>query len=94
MVSCCLSATGVCFSVILFPPGDWALLTVGSPANGRTLTGLPRSARTSCDRVGCPLYPGDNGAHPDRWRLTAGACRFATARPCTPLKHSTRRGFA
>ena len=31
MVSCCLSATGIRFSVILFPPGSWALLTVGLP---------------------------------------------------------------
>jgi len=30
----------------------------------RTSTGLPRSARTSNDREGCPLYPGDDGAHP------------------------------
>ena len=30
----------------------------------RTPTGLPRSARTSSDREGCPLYPGDDGAHP------------------------------
>ena len=30
----------------------------------RTSTGLPRSARTSCDRGGCPLYPEDGGAHP------------------------------
>ena len=33
---------------------------------GRTPTGFPRSARTSCDRGGRPLYPGDGGAHPDR----------------------------
>jgi hypothetical protein len=31
---------------------------------GRTPTGLPRSARTSCDRGGCPLYPEDGGALP------------------------------
>ena len=31
MVSCCLSATGVRFSVIRYPPGSWALLTVGLP---------------------------------------------------------------
>jgi hypothetical protein len=31
----------------------------------RTPTGFPRSARTSYDRDGRPLYPGDNGAHPD-----------------------------
>jgi len=30
----------------------------------RTPTGLPRSARTSCDRGGCPLYPEDSGAPP------------------------------
>jgi NAD(P)-dependent dehydrogenase (short-subunit alcohol dehydrogenase family) len=30
----------------------------------RTPTGLPRSARMSCDRDGSPLYPGDDGAHP------------------------------
>ena len=84
MVSRCLSATGIRFSVILRPPGSWALLTVGLPANDRTPTGFPRSARTSCDRGGRPLYPGDNGAHPDRWRLTAGICRFTAASPCTP----------
>ena len=32
--------------------------------SARTSTGLPRSARTSCDRGGCPLYPKDDGAHP------------------------------
>jgi hypothetical protein len=30
-VSCCLSATGIRFSVTLFPPGTWAFLTVGLP---------------------------------------------------------------
>ena len=30
----------------------------------RTSTGLPRFARPSNDREGCPLYPGDDGAHP------------------------------
>jgi hypothetical protein len=30
----------------------------------RTPTGLPRSARMSCDRGGCPLYPEDGGAPP------------------------------
>jgi hypothetical protein len=31
VVSRCLSAAGIRFSVILFPPGSWALLTVGLP---------------------------------------------------------------
>ena len=67
-VSRCLSATGIRFSVTLFPPGSWALLTVGLPAatGGRTPTGFPRSARMSSDRGGRPLYPEDGGAHPDR----------------------------
>jgi hypothetical protein len=65
-VSCCLSATGIRFSIILFPPRDWAFLTVGLPApGGRTQTGLPRSTRTSHDRGGSPLYPEDDDAHPD-----------------------------
>ena len=52
--------------------------------DGRTPTGFPRSARTSCDRVGRPLNPGDNGAHPDRGDYRPGARRFAAASPCTP----------
>jgi len=39
-------------------------LTGHAPRTRRTSTGLPRSARTSCDRGGCPLYRGDDGAHP------------------------------
>ena len=55
----------LCFSVIRFPPGSWAFLTVGLPdVTARTPSGLPRSARTSYDRGGSPLYPEDGGAHP------------------------------
>ena len=54
------------------------------PARGRTQTGFPRFARSSCDRGGCSLYPGDDGAHPDWPRSPARICRFSTARPCTP----------
>ena len=66
LVSRCLSAAGIRFSVIRFPLGDWAFLTVGLPAraSARTPTGLPRSTRTSYDRDGCLLYPEDGGAHP------------------------------
>ena len=34
-VSCCLSATGIRFLDLLFPPGNSALLTVGLPSNQR-----------------------------------------------------------
>jgi hypothetical protein len=54
------------------------------PHRRRTPTGLPRSARTSCDRGGRPLYPGDNGAHPDRGDFQPGACRSTAASPFSP----------
>ena len=64
-LSRCLSAAGISFLGVLFPPGDWAPLTVGLPAaprrHYRTLTGFPRSARMRCGRAGCPLYPGSDG---------------------------------
>src|SRR5947208_15968778 len=48
-VSCCLSAAGLRFLGILFPPRNSALLTVGLPALAhRTLTGFPCSARVRC----------------------------------------------
>src|SRR5712692_11772670 len=43
-LSCRLSAAGIRFLGILFPPGNWALLAVGLPAHPkvrRTLTGFP-----------------------------------------------------
>jgi hypothetical protein len=56
-VSCRLSATGIRFLGILFPPGASALLTVGLPGCAWTPAGFPRSAHPSHDRIGCPLYP-------------------------------------
>jgi hypothetical protein len=50
----------------------------------RTPTGLPRSARMSCDRGGCPLYPEDGGALPGQVVSLTGACRSAAASPYTP----------
>ena len=47
----------------------------------RTLTGLPRSTRTSCDRDGCLLYPEDGDAHPVDHLSSTGACRFPAASP-------------
>jgi hypothetical protein len=51
----------------------------------RTSTGLPRSARVSYDRGGCPLYPEDGGAPPGQVVSLTGACRSTAASPCTPL---------
>ena len=86
-VSCCLSAAGIRFSVIRFPPGSWAFLAVGLPDTiVRTPSGLPRSTRTSYDRGGCLLYPEDGDAHPAGPSSPTGACRFPAASPYTPLQ--------
>jgi hypothetical protein len=68
---------------------------------GRTSTGLPLSARSSCGRGGCLLYPEDGGAPPGRGTCSAGACRSSAASPCflanyipstrTPLRGISRR---
>ena len=73
--SCRLSATGIRFLGVLFPPRNSASLTVGlpppsriTPATTMDLTGFPRSTRMSYDRVGRPLYPGGDGVHTARKR--------------------------
>jgi hypothetical protein len=58
-------------------------------ATAGTWTGFPRSTPARYDREGCPLYPGDGGAHPGRMPCPTGACRFPTASPYTPLKQPT-----
>jgi hypothetical protein len=60
----CLSAIGIRFLSILFPPRDYAPLTIGLPnLTARTPTGFPRSTHTRHDRVGRPLNPGTSGVH-------------------------------
>ena len=49
--------------------------------------GLPRFARTSYERGGCLLCPGDGGALPGWAGFPTSACRFAAASPCAPLQH-------
>jgi hypothetical protein len=59
VVSRCLSAAGIRFLGIRFPPRDSAFLTVGLPStSARTTTGLPRSACMRPSRGGCRLCPG------------------------------------
>jgi hypothetical protein len=94
-VSRCLSATGICLLVILCPPGNWALLTVGLPdpvTRYRAPTGLTRSARTRCGRVGCPLYSGERGAHTAVRGSPAAACRITTAKSLHPGPARILRG--
>ena len=87
-LSRCLSATGIRFLGVLFPPGNPAFLTVGLPAAPRrryqTLTGFPRSARMRCGRAGCPLYPGGDGVPATIGASAVAVCRLTTAGPCHP----------
>ena len=75
MVSCCLSATGIRFSVIRYPPGSWALLTVDLPS---TSTARPDSDgvtpfRTHEQRPGrAPSKPRGQRCSPRPRRLPAG----------------------
>jgi len=64
-----------------------------SCCQGRTPTGLSRSARMSCGRGGCPLYPGDCGARTASRSSLAATCRLAAARPYTPVQQPTTGGF-
>ena len=63
------------------------------PTLAGTLTGFPCFARTSCDRGGCPLYSGDDGAHPDRGRSTASVGRISATCPSTPLQRLIYAGL-
>jgi hypothetical protein len=60
----CLSAAGIRFLGILFPPTELGLphgrLTTTS---WWTRTGSPHSTSARYGRVGCPLYPGGDGVH-------------------------------
>ena len=56
--------------------------------------GIPRFARMSYDRGGCPLYPGDCGAHTAGSVSPAAACRISAAKSLNPGPASIIRGSA
>jgi hypothetical protein len=84
-VSCCLSAAGLRFLGILFPPRNSALLTVGLPALAhRTLTGFPCSARVRCGWGRASSIPRERRCPHGRVCSTTAACRITAARPLSP----------
>ena len=84
-VSCCLSAAGLRFLGILFPPRNSALLTVGLPALAhRTLTGFPCSARVRCGWGRASSIPRGQRCPHGRVCSTTAACRITAARPLSP----------
>jgi hypothetical protein len=87
-LSCCLSAAGIRFSGHPSPAEEFGLPHGRPTERFRTSTGLSRSARASCDRIGRPLQPRDGGAllaASPLWPAPA-----ASQRPVllTPLRHS------
>ena len=79
-------ATGVRFSVILFPPGSWALLAVGLPdARSRPDPDGVTAFRTRELRPGwVPPLPRGRRCSPGQVVSLTGACRSPAASPCTP----------
>ena len=96
LLSCCLSATGIRFLGVLFPPRDSASLTVGlpPPTPAMDLTGFPRSTRMRHGRVGRHLYPGSDGVHATVAECSVAACRFSTARPSSSWHHAPTQEVA
>jgi hypothetical protein len=93
LVSRCLSAFASWSSCARQGPGPSLRSAYRPCCQGRTPTGLPRSARMSCGRGGCPLYPGNCGARTAGRSSPAAARRLAAARPCTPVQQPTTAGF-
>ncbi len=96
MVSCRLSATGIRFSVIRFPPGDWALLTVGLPRQRRCRDPDGVTAfRTHELRSGwAPSVPRGRWCSPRPRRLTAGRLPLRNGQslhPAQALHHAGLR---
>jgi hypothetical protein len=76
------------------PPGIGPPSRSAYRAEARTTTGLPRSARMSCDRGGCPLYPGDGGARPGQSRLLGRRLPLLGGQSLHPARASHQRGSA
>jgi len=91
-VSCCLSAAGIRFSGHPFPAGGLDLPCGRLTGQRPDPIGIPRFARMSCDRGGCPLYPEDSGAHAADCKSPAAACRIPAAMSLHPGRASIIRG--
>ena len=88
----CLSATGIRFSVILCPPGSWALLTVGLPtraAGPRRGFHVPHARAAT--GLGALLTPGTTVLTPTE--ATNGRAPAASQRPVpAPRSNTPPRG--
>jgi hypothetical protein len=93
VVSRCLSATGIRFSVILFPPGNWALLTVGLPNAPTGASGPRRGYHVPHARAatgeGALCTPGTTVLTPTE--ATSGRAPAASQRPVPAPRHTSHR---
>ena len=80
--------------VIRCPPGDWAFLTVGlsDQRSVRTLTGLPRSTRTSYDRDGVPPVSRGRRCSPGRQEIPDRRLPLCHGQPLHPARTTHQRG--
>jgi hypothetical protein len=93
-VSCCLSATGVRFSVIRFPPRSWALLTVGLPANRPDLDGVTAFRTHELQPGRVPSVPRGRRCSPQPGGVPDQRPPHLNGNvPAPRLKHSTWPGF-
>jgi hypothetical protein len=87
-VSCCLSATGIRFWVILCPLRSWPFLTVGLPATCCIAAGPQRGCHVPHIRdatgVGAPYTPTTAVFLRSEYHLPTAACRLPTARLLPP----------
>jgi hypothetical protein len=91
MVSRCLSATGIRFSAILFPPGSWALLAVGLPAKAGPRRGYHVPHARAVTGEGALWTPGTTVLTPTE--ATSGRAPAASQRPVpAPRRTSHRQG--
>jgi hypothetical protein len=84
VVSRCLSAAGIRFSVIRFPPGSWALLAVGLPDLSPDPDGVT-TFRTHELRSGwAPSVPRGQRCSPRTGPLPGRRLPLRSGSPCTP----------
>jgi hypothetical protein len=94
MVSCCLSATGIRFSVILFPPGSWALLTVGLPNLGSDPDRVSAFRMHELRPGWAPSIPRGQRCSPGPRRLTARRLPLLCGQSLSPATHPTGEDVA
>ena len=95
-LSCRLSAAGIGFLGILYPPGTWAFVTSGLPPHhiGAADPDGVATFHTHETRPGwVPPRPRDGGVHPAGTISPAGACRFPATSPTPRLPHSIAEDY-